>query len=479
MNTVTFRFPQPLYVALVGHLFPGDNDEHGAVIAAGICESERGTRLLARRLFLARDGVDYVPGKHGYRALTADFVARVSNQCARQNLCYFAVHCHGGDDSVGFSSADLRSHKRGYPALLDITNGGPVGALVFARNAVAGRVWTRNDVLPLDNTVVVGPNIQRLHSAPESDVRAFDPIYHRQSLIFGSAGQHLLRKTKVGIIGLGGAGSLLNEWLAKLGIGEIVAVDYDRLDPTNQPRIPGATRWDAQAFLLTRQWSPFQRLGQWLAKYKVHVARRVALRANPRIHYRAIVGNVTFRDVALLLKDVDYLFLCADSAQCRLVFNALVHQYLLPGVQVGSKVPIDGQTGFIVEPFTVTRPVMPFPEGGCLLCNELISAAQLQEEALSEAERKRQAYVEDPLVVAPSLITLNAVACAPAANDFLFGYFALLNKHVKRGYLMNFCRDRRWSHVDSRADDTCLHCGTAIGSIFARGDRAELPCRTR
>ena len=66
MNTITFRFPQPLYVALMDHLFPGDNDEHGAVIAAGLCESERGTRLLARCLFLARDGVDYVPGNHGY-----------------------------------------------------------------------------------------------------------------------------------------------------------------------------------------------------------------------------------------------------------------------------------------------------------------------------------------------------------------------------------------------------------------------------
>jgi hypothetical protein len=45
---------------------------------------------------------------------------------------------------VGFSRVDLASHKRGYPALLDITNGEPVGALVFAQNAVAGSVWTRD-----------------------------------------------------------------------------------------------------------------------------------------------------------------------------------------------------------------------------------------------------------------------------------------------------------------------------------------------
>jgi hypothetical protein len=106
-----------MFRELHGHLFPGDHDEHGAVIAAGICESGRGTRYLARKLFIARDGVDYVPGEHGYRALSANFVAQVSNYCALNKLCYFAIHCHGGHDSVGFSNVDLESHKRGYPAL--------------------------------------------------------------------------------------------------------------------------------------------------------------------------------------------------------------------------------------------------------------------------------------------------------------------------------------------------------------------------
>ena len=100
------------------HLFPGDNDEHGLVVAAGIAETPRGTRLLARDIFIAKDGKDYVPGKHGYRALTAEFVAEKSSFCCDQNLCYLAVHCHGGNDWVAFSTDDLASHERGYPALL-------------------------------------------------------------------------------------------------------------------------------------------------------------------------------------------------------------------------------------------------------------------------------------------------------------------------------------------------------------------------
>lgn len=477
MKEFTFRISETLFEQLVSHLFPGDGDEHGAVIATGICESNREVRLLAREVFIAKDGVDYVPGKRGYRMLTADFVARVSHHCAQENLCYFAVHCHGGDDFVDFSPTDLDSHRRGYPALLDITRGGPVGALVFARNAVAGSIWTADGVSPLESLSVIGQNIRRLYPSPRKSPIAVNPLYHRQSLIYGAAGQEILKRTKVGIIGVGGAGSLLNEWLAHLGIGEIVAIDFDKVEPCNQPRVVGSRPSDARVFLSTASWSAMRKLGRCLARYKVSVAERVAKSANQKIRYRAVVDDVTQRGAALLLRDADFIFLCADSAQARLVFNALVHQHLIPGIQVGSKVPVDKETGEIGEIFAVSRPVLPFAGGGCLLCNELISAAKLQEEALTEQERRRQAYVDDELVFAPSVITLNAVAAAQAANDFLLGYFGLFNKSARRGYAMHFCRDRHWTSVDCKSSSTCLHCGCSLRSVLARGDRAILPCR--
>ena len=369
MNTFTFRIAKPLFDRLQSHLFPGDDDEHGAVITVGVSKSGRETRLLAREVFIARDGIDYVESKIGYRALSADFVARVSDHCSRHGLGYFAVHCHGGKDSVGFSRVDLASHKRGYPALLDITDGRPVGALVFAQNAVAGSVWTRDGVFDLKHLVVVGANVRRFYPSVAHSPVAANPLYHRQALMFGDAGQELLRAAKIGIIGLGGAGSLINEWLAKIGVGEIVAIDFDKIELSNHPRVVGTTLLDAQVFLSTSRWPLLRRLGRALATHKVKVGRRVARQANPRIRYHAVVGDITFGETALLLKDADYIFLCADTAQSRLVFNALVHQYLIPGMQVGSKVPVDKASGEIGDVFVVARPVLPHAGGGCLLCN--------------------------------------------------------------------------------------------------------------
>ena len=55
----SLRLPQGLYEDLHRHLFPGDGDEHGAVIEAGLARLGGRQVLLARRLHKARDGVDW------------------------------------------------------------------------------------------------------------------------------------------------------------------------------------------------------------------------------------------------------------------------------------------------------------------------------------------------------------------------------------------------------------------------------------
>lgn len=479
MKNIEFRISRTMFEQLQRHLFAGDNDEHGAVIAAGVERGPRGVRFLARNLFLAREGADYVPGNSGYRALSADFVARVSNFCSIHKLSYFAVHNHGGRDSVAFSPVDFESHKRGYPALLDILEGDPVGALVFAENAVAGEIWTPTGVYQLSSLTVVGINHERLYPNRKRSAYIPDETYNRQSLLFGARGQEILQGCKVGIIGMGGVGSLVSEWLARLGVGEIVAIDYDRADVSNNSRLIGATRWDAIAVLLQSKRAFIRAIGERLRRLKVAIGRRVAKVANPRVRYLPIPGDIVDESVALELRDCDFIFLCADSMQSRLVFNAIVHQYLIPGVQIGAKVTVDDKTGDLSDVFCVSRPVYPDVNGGCLWCNQLISPTKLQEEAIPEEQRMRQRYVDDPLVRAPAVITLNALAASQAVNEFLFSMVGLHDEAgVQPGYRLASPRARRWSKVACTSSPTCLHCGTGTNSAFGKGDRNRLPCRT-
>lgn len=475
---ISVRVDRPLFSVLFDHLFPGDGDEHGAVLAVGVCKSPRGTRLLAREVFMARDGVDYVPGTRGYRALTARFVAETSDYCASHNLGYLAVHCHGGRDEVAFSGDDLASHRRGYPALLDIT-GGPVGALVFAMGAVAGEIWARDGVFPLSHLTVVGPRVITLCPSPAAKPRRAGRSYDRQARMFGDLGQEILGSLKVGIIGAGGGGSLLSEWLSRLGVGHLVVVDYDRVDLTNLSRVVGATRRDAIAFLAESKNPVFKQVARRFARRKVFVARRVARQASPRIRFDAIPGSVLDEDVALLLKDSDFLFLASDTIQSRLVFNALVQQYLIPGAEVGAKVTVNRHDGKILDITVASRPVLPNPGGGCLECHELIPPGRLQEEALTEEDRRAQRYVDDETVAEPSVICLNVLSAAQVANDLMMMFTGLYQEGVNLQHGLWFVRERRLEPVDWRVDVHCPDCSIAARSRRGMGDRMRLPCRER
>lgn len=423
MGPITLRIARLMKAELDEHLFPGDGDEHGAVIGAAVVPMPNGgMRLLAQELFLAEDGVDYLPGQRGYRMLTADFVRQCALACADRGLAYMPIHNHGGTNQVGFSQPDMASHERGYPALLDILDGPPVGALVFAQQAVAGDIWLPGgERHELDHAIVVGPTSARMQARPSAP-SLVDPMYNRQVRIFGDRGQDLLNQQTVVIVGLGGAGSLVNQYVARLGVGHIVGIDFDQLDETNYPRIVGARPSDLE---WRRSW--LHRIsGGRLGKsddrlpYKVDIAERVAREANPNISYEAIVGDITDDAVARRLVDADAIFLAADSMQARLVVNRAVHQFLVPAWQVGAKVQVDNETGDLVDVFSVVRHLVPGET--CMWCNGLINPTTLAEEAVSAEQRRGQRYVDE--VVAPSVITLNAVATSHAVNDYLFSVAA-------------------------------------------------------
>ncbi|WP_063006001.1 ThiF family adenylyltransferase [Nocardia salmonicida] len=454
------------------HLFPGDSDEHGAILRCGIARSARGTRLLVRDVVPAVDGVDYIEGQRGYRRLTAQFVADTIDICAEQGLAYLAVHNHGGRDQVSFSHTDMASHERGYPALLDINDGVPVGALVFANNAVAGDIWTGDRQRHTISHLHVAGRPQ-LTLTPEPVPAAIaDPAYDRQTRIFGDRGQAILASSKIAVVGLGGAGSLIGEYLARLGVGELLFIDPDKIDPTNLPRVVGARRLDAMSLLQhpdRPRW--MQSIGARLATPKVKIAARVARRASSNVRVTAVRRSVVDADVAALLTDCDHIFLAADSALARRVVNSITHQYLVPHTQVGAKVTVIN--GEITDIFSVSR--MSSPGSGCLQCNGLILAWRLAEEATSAIQRRRQRYVADDNVHAPSVITLNTVAASRAVDDWLIATGGLTDCQASADHWVSYypLTDEVIEFEPTRKSG-CGHCGSAR---FALGDGVGLLAR--
>jgi len=469
--------PEAMYGTLHAHLFPGDGDEHGAVIEAGIVQTSRGTKLLARTVIFPKKGTDWVPGNRGYRMITASFVRKRIRECRDERLIYLAVHNHGGNDSVAFSKIDLETHERGFPALLDVANGMAVGGLVFARNAVAGDIWLdKTTRLTLDRMVVVGTNRNVLTPEREnlSATAHADPQYDRQSRMFGDRGQKVLESSRIAIIGCGGVGMLLAEYLGRLGVKNVILVDPDRVEITNLPRLPGARGFDAMSWL-TRTNRPawLQDLGRKFSTRKVDLANRSIRKANGKAQVTRLFNRFEEKRVTDEVNDCDYIFLAADTHRARLLLNAVCHQYLIPGVQMGTNIPSDRETGEVGNIHTRVRTVLP--DLGCLKCNEAISAARLQEESTPEGLKRQQRYTDDEGVTAPSVITLNALSASQAANDFLFHMTGLFEPKTSAVYLTGLPRLRKFKSAMPRRDMHCSDCGFDQSSRRARGDNAYLP----
>jgi hypothetical protein len=458
-NIAICRVDLPAHIKsqLFTHLFPGDGDEHAAVLAASIAQDGDHARLLVRHCMVAEDGVDYIAGVRGYRHLRGEFVHRCIVFCREQNLVYLAVHNHGGANRVGFSRVDLESHQRGYPTLLDLTQGIPVGALVFATCAAAGDIWwTATDRTPLEEVRVIGHTIERLTPEPRNEgCQSTADAYNRQILMFGTQGQKRLAHTAVGVIGAGGAGSLIIEYLVRLGVGHVIVADPDRFEPSNLSRVVGSRRRDAR-----------------LQKPKVEIAERLARTANPRVDFVGLPETFVHDSVARRFRHCDFLFLAADTASARLVFNAIVQQYYVPGIQVGAKVHAEKTSGELLDVFSVMRWVLP--GNGCLWCGGLISPHRLAWEAKTDAERESQRYGTE--AADPSVITLNAVAASHAVNEFLFAILGLrLAPDTTVGGYM-------WHHLSQRATidgitaaPDCTECSDEAASRFGRGDSIPLP----
>ena len=447
-NTCDILVSARLHQRLIAHLFPGDNDEHGAILRAGVVRSGDGLRLLIQYVEPAQFGTDYIRGQYGYRALDPTFIHREIMRCRDAGLAYLAVHNHRSDRHVEFSGIDLASHERGYPALLDIGKGVPVGALVYGRRSVAADVWLPDGTRrSLGTYRIVGRTVSRLYSKPHRETAA-DSGHDRQILMFGAAGQHLLRSSKVAVVGLGGVGSLAAEYLARLGVGTILMIDPDPIEATNLSRVVGATPIDVESGLL-----------------KTQIAVRHARELAHDAVLLPVAGDVASAAVARELRDCDFIFLAADSMRARLVVNALAHQYLIPVVQMGAKVR-PGPAGILDDAMSAVRHIRP--GSGCLWCNGFIDATQLAIEAKSDAERKDQAYgVHEP---DPSVITMNAVAAAQGVNDFLFDFLNLRGEVTSAYRHMHFVR-HALQDVVPRCDPHCPECVRRL----AMGDALELP----
>ncbi|MDA9489035.1 ThiF family adenylyltransferase [Bradyrhizobium sp. CCBAU 11361] len=184
-------------------------------------------------------------------------------------------------------------------------------ALVFSQvGCRARRIGTAQEV-PVWQ---VGQRLVLLSS--DKSAEGGDVRYDRQVRAFGADGQRAISSLKVGVVGVGGTGSVMLQQLTRLGVRDFVLIDPDVVETTNLNRLAGAGPSD-------------------VGTSKIAVAEREIHACSSASRVRGLRADVVDANIAAELVGLDFVFLCTDSHASRAVVCHIAYQYLVPTIDIG------------------------------------------------------------------------------------------------------------------------------------------------
>lgn len=292
----------------------------------------------------------------------------------------------------------------------------------------------------------VGADIERLSGG--SAVPPAAPVYDRQVRAFGEAGQHVLQGLRVGIVGLGGTGSVVAQELALLGVRDFILIDPDTLETTNRNRVFGAEAPD-------------------VGQPKVRLAARTIQRINPEATTDCVQADVLTAPACEHLVQADIIFLCTDSHASRALVAQVAYQHLIPTFDMGVSIGVTADRG--VRDIT-GRVQMLAPGLPCLLCAGALDPDAIRRELMSEAQRQADPYFRGVGAPQPAVASLNATVSSLAVSMFLASATGVPMKARYQWYdgVSGVVRS-----LTARPSEICMVCSPS--GVLARGASARLP----
>jgi molybdopterin/thiamine biosynthesis adenylyltransferase len=388
---------------------------------------------------------DYVERSHIHVELRPEFVARITKRAKLSGESLVFVHSHPGDESPHFSRTDDEGEQR-LAAFLSMRGlSRQHASIVVSAGGMSARVLGGKDPV---RVVSVGDRL-RLEFDPAMDPAISDLKFDRQVRALGTEGQRVLQSVRIGIIGLGGTGSIAAQQLAHLGVRDFVLIDPDHLEVTNLNRVVGSS-------------------GDDVGKPKVDLAKRTILCAAPTARVHAIVGDVAHSRVALEVSDVDVILCCTDSHGSRSVIQQIAYQYLISCIDIGST--ITSKNGEITGIYGRVQSLGP--GHACLWCSGLLNSEEIRRDLMSPFERKADPYIQGAHEPAPSVISLNGTLVSLAVT-MLLG--AVAGVPVTARHLIYNGTASTLRPVKATPAEKCFICSR--DGVLGRGDNQTLFAR--
>jgi len=277
-----------------------------------------------------------------------------------------------------------------------------------ASKDIDARVWWNDGsgvrTQPANLLRLVGPEITFIET-PHSDWRDHpDPsMMDRSTRLWGAEGRRILQNLRVGIVGVGGTGSIVLFSLATMGVGRICAWDIDTMKKENLHRTLGATK---------------DTIGSNNVEAIAPTIRAIAT-ATP-FDLMPFDSSGTSTAGLIKLKDCDLAFCCVDRFAPRVPLNDFAYAHLVPVIDMASWIDASEKTvDAIMTHAHVWSPGIP-----CAWCRQTITSRRLTREAQGDQRdiERRAPYglpLEQTDGVEPSVLPLNVAGVGLALLEFM------------------------------------------------------------
>ncbi len=357
---------------------------------------------------------------------SGDLTSQMYHEARRTNRGVVLIHAHGKSGPARLSRTDKETRDEILEHFATLLPQVAHAYAIVTGNRVSGTVRMAREVLPITliRTTAIPQRTWTLARRQSPGIRDRDS---RQVGALTEAGVGQLRRSLVGIVGLGGAGSQVAEMLAHAGVGGLVLADSDIVKDVNLSRTHGAGPSD-------------------VGQDKVAVVSALVHRIAPDTSVLPIAE--AFPTVQLLrrLRDVSVIVSCVDNVRARDELNRYCLRYAIPLVDIGTTITRD--------PFRIDGHLSRIlPGSHCLRCFGHVSEAQLAEDRDAEARGQYGTGSGRPQVV-----SFNGLLAAAAVTEVL---------KIVTGFAGEDVASREW-HYDPTGgsyrsvaitDGRCLHCG--------------------
>ncbi|MGY3033845.1 hypothetical protein ACVIIV_003015 [Bradyrhizobium sp. USDA 4354] len=380
-------------------------------------------------------------------SLRPAFIVDVANRARAQGRSVVLMHTHPFERGhPSFSKID----DEGEVALADYlrrrASAGDHLTLVLGQGGCRARRIGKSEEVP---TWEVGERLVLLSQGGAAD--STQGQYDRQVRAFGAEGQRVISSLKVGVVGLGGTGSVLIQQLARLGVRYYVLIDPDAVETTNLNRLAGAGTSDVGAA-------------------KIDVAEREIRACLPSARVRGLRADVVDESSAAELTSVDFIFLCTDSHASRAVVSQLAYQHLVPTIDMGTSITArDGVVTHITGRVQMLAPELP-----CLTCTGALDANQIRREMMSPEQRASDPYLVGAHEPQPAVMSINSTVASLAATMFMAAVTPIPSQ--ARFQLYDGIRGTVRPTI-ARIVPGCIVCSRS--GALARGHSWPLPVRPR